>query len=84
MKTGFLDFVRNSLRSEAPIHKHDQRIAKSWMKERLKRLFPQFRNDPDALERAYHELGLEAHEGAGKGAGTVYEITLPAGTEEKD
>ena len=54
------------------------------MKERLKRIFPQFRNNPDELERAYQELGLEAHEGAGKGACTVYEITLPTGTREKD
>lgn len=83
MKSGFLEFVRNSLRSEEPMHPLDQRIAKRWVKERLKRLFPQFRNDPDALERAYQELGLEAHEGAGKGAGTVYEITLPTGTQEK-
>ena len=44
MKTGFLDFVRNSLRSEAPIHPLDQRIAKRWVKERLKRLFPQFQH----------------------------------------
>ena len=80
MKSGFLEFVRNSLRSEEPTHPLDQRIAKRWVKERLKRIFPQFRNDPDALENAYQELGLEAHEGAGKGAGTVYEITLPKGS----
>lgn len=77
MKLGFLEIVRNSLRSEEPTHPLDQRIAKRWVKERLKRLFPQLRNDPHALEKAYQELGLEAHEGAGKGAGTVYEITLP-------
>ena len=35
---------------------------------------------PQELEKAYQELGLEAHEGAGKGAGTVYEITLPKGS----
>jgi len=63
MKSGFLEFVRNSLRSEEPTHPLDQRIAKRWVKERLKRLFPQFRNDPDALEKAYQELGLEVHEG---------------------
>ena len=80
MKSSFLEFVRNSLRSEEPTHPLDQRIAKRWVKERLKRLFPQFRNDPDALEKAYQELGLEVHEGAGKGAGTVYEITLPRGS----
>ena len=84
MKPGFLELLRNSLRSEEVPHPLDQRIAKRWVKERLKRLFPQFRNNPDELERAYQELGLEAHEGAGKGACTVYEITLPTGTREKD
>jgi hypothetical protein len=44
----------------------------------LKKIYPELRNDPDALERAYQELGIEPHEGAGKGACTVYEITLPA------
>jgi len=80
MSSGFLDFVWNSLRGEAPTHPLDQRIAKRWVKERIKRLFPQFRNDPEALDRAYQELGLEAHDGAGKGGATVYEITLPKGT----
>ena len=83
MKSGLLEFVRNSLRSEETPHPLDQRIAKRWVKERLKRLFPEFRHDPDALERAYQELGLEAHEGAGKGAATVYEITLPTGARTK-
>ena len=84
MNLGFLELVRNSLRGEEPPHPLDQRIAKRWVKERLKRIFPEFRNNPDALERAYQELGLETHEGAGKGAGTVYEITLPTGTQETD
>jgi hypothetical protein len=44
----------------------------------LKKIYPELRNDPDALERAYQELGIEPHEGAGKGACTVYEITLPS------
>ena len=56
MKSGFLEFVRNSLRSEEPTHPLDQRIAKRWVKERLKRLFPQFRNDPDALEKLIKNL----------------------------
>lgn len=62
----------------APVHPVDSHAAKRWVKERLKRLFPELRRDPDALERAYRELGLEAREGSGRGAGVVYEITLPS------
>jgi hypothetical protein len=62
----------------APVHPIDSHAAKRWVKGRLKRLFPELRSDPEALERAYRELGLEAREGSGRGAGVVYEITLPS------
>jgi hypothetical protein len=35
------------------------------------------KSNPQDLEKAYNELGIEAHEVSGKGNGTVYEITLP-------
>jgi hypothetical protein len=78
MKLAFLEFLRQSLQGEEPLHPLERKIAKRWVKERLKKIYPELRNDPDALERAYQELGIEPHEGAGKGACTVYEITLPA------
>jgi len=78
MMLPFLDFLRQSLQGEEPLHPLERKIAKRWVKERLKKIYPEMRNDPDALERAYQQLGIEAHEGAGKGACTVYEITLPA------
>lgn len=77
MKLSFLEFLRQSLQGEEPLHPLEQKIAKRWVKERLKKIYPELRNDPDQLERAYQELGIEPYEGAGKGACTVYEITLP-------
>jgi hypothetical protein len=77
MKVSFLEFLRQSLQGEEPIHPMEQQMAKRWVKERLKRLFPHLRANAEELEKAYQELGIEPHEGAGKGAATVYEITLP-------
>jgi len=77
MKVSFLEFLRQSLQGEEPIHPLEQKMAKRWVKERLKKIYPELRHDPDALDRAYQQLGMEPHEGVGKGACTVYEITLP-------
>lgn len=71
------DFLRSKLHGEPPLHPMDRRIAKRWVKERLKRLYPELRLDPKALEQAYQDLGIEPHEGSGKGGATVFEITLP-------
>jgi hypothetical protein len=72
-----LEFVRSRLQGEPPMHPMDRKIAKRWVKERLKRLYPELRLDPKALEQAYQDLGVEPHQGAGKGGGTVFEIILP-------
>ncbi len=77
MKLSFLDFLKQGLQGEESIHPLEQQMAKRWVKQRLQRLFPELRDDPVALERAYQELGIEQHEGSGKGGTTVYEITLP-------
>lgn len=71
------ELLRSKLQGEPPIHPMDRRIAKRWVKERLKRLYPELRLDPKALEQAYQELGIEPREGTGKGGATVFEITLP-------
>jgi hypothetical protein len=72
-----LEFLRRKLEGEPPLHPMDRRIAKRWVKERLKRLYPELRLDPKALEQAYQDLGIEPREGSGKGGATVFEITLP-------
>ncbi len=84
MKTGFWEFLRVSLQGEAPVHPVDRRMAKRWVKERLKQVFPELRADPEALEKAYNELGLEPQEGSGRGGGTVYKITLPEVADTAD
>ncbi len=71
------EFLRSKLQGEPPLNPLDRRMAKRWVKERLKRLYPELRLDPHALEKAYQELGLEPREGAGKGGTTVFEVTLP-------
>jgi hypothetical protein len=73
------EFLRSKLQGEPPLHPLDRRIAKRWVKERLKRIYPELRLDPRALEQAYQDLGIEPHEGAGKGGATVFQITLPEG-----
>jgi hypothetical protein len=72
-----LEFVRSRLQGEPPVHPMDRRLAKRWVKERLKRIYPELRLDPKALEQAYQDLGIEPREGTGKGGATVFEITLP-------
>lgn len=71
------EFLRSKLQGEPSLHPIDRMIAKRWVKERLKKIYPELRLDPRALERAYQELGLEPHEGSGKGGATVFEVTLP-------
>lgn len=71
------EFLRSKLQGEPALNPLDRRMAKRWVKERLKRLYPELRLDPEALEKAYQELGIEPREGAGKGGATVFEVTLP-------
>ena len=71
------EFLRSRLQGEPPLHPMDRRLAKRWVKERLKRLYPDLRLDPKALEQAYQDLGIEPHEGSGRGGATVFEINLP-------
>jgi hypothetical protein len=74
------EFLRSRLQGEPPVHPIDRRLAKRWVKERLKRIYPELRLDPKALEQAYQDLGIEPREGTGKGGATVFEITLPGET----
>jgi hypothetical protein len=84
MKTGFWEFLRQSLQGEQPMHPVERQMAKRWVKERLKRLFPELRSDPAELEKAYNQLGLEVREGSGRGGGTVYQVNLPSVADTGD
>ena len=53
-------------------------MAKQFIKRRLAIVFPELRNDPVALEKAYRALNLQPREGTEEGdAMTYFEITLP-------
>ena len=77
------EFLRARLKGEPPIHPIDRKLAKRWVKERLKRVFPELRADPRALEEAYRQLSLEPREGAGEGGETVFEVVLPENAPPK-
>jgi hypothetical protein len=71
------ELLSQGLQGEQKVHRLERAMAKRWVKERLKRLFPELRSTPEELEKAYLRLGIESHEGKGKGGAMVYEITLP-------
>lgn len=76
MKLSIFNFFQVHLKDERPIHAVDRGMAKRYIKQRLKQMYPQLRSDPVALERAYEDLGLEPRERSGKGGCTVFEITF--------
>lgn len=76
------EFIKAKLQGEPPLHPVERRMARRWVKERLKRLFPELRDNPQALEEAYRALSLEPREGAGKGGATMFEIVLPGRIDE--
>lgn len=77
MGSGIVDFFKRHLGAEKPLHPIDQRAAKHWVKQRLAHIFPELRNDPEALEQAYQDLSMEPRPGTGKGGATVFEAILP-------
>jgi hypothetical protein len=72
-----MEFLRAKLGAAPAVHPVDRRLAKRWVKERLKRMYPDLRADPRALEAAYQSLGIEAHAGAGEGGEALFEVILP-------
>ncbi len=46
--------------SEPPLHPVERRLSKEYVKKRLAKLFPELKNDPEALEKAYQSLKLSA------------------------
>lgn len=72
-----LEFFKKQLSGHPPLHPIERRLAKRWVKERLKKMYPELRADPRALEEAYRQLSLEARAGAGEGGEALYEVILP-------
>ena len=78
MNTGFFQLIKKAFGIEPKLHPIDHQIAKRWTKQRLLVVFPELRNNPDALERAYRSLDLTARAGDEEGeTGTVFEVTAP-------
>jgi len=78
MKSGLFQFIKRAFSSQPEIHPIERGMAKRWIKQRLVAVFPELRNNPPALERAYRTLGLQAREGQESGeAETVFELTAP-------
>jgi hypothetical protein len=78
MSKKWLQFFKGAFDLEPALHPLDHGMAKKYIKERLGVVYPQLRNDPVALEKAYRALNLEPRAGIGKDeAPTVFEMTLP-------
>jgi hypothetical protein len=77
MSSAIIEYFKRQLGAEKPIHPIDKQAAKRWVKQRLAHIFPELRGDPEALEKAYRELDLEAQPGSGKGGSTIFEAILP-------
>ena len=81
MKLGFLQRIKRAFSSEPELHPVDRGLARRWIKQRLVAVFPELRNNPQALDRAYQTLSLEPRPGQGPDeAKTVFELTIPGET----
>ncbi len=78
MQTGLFSLIKRAFRSQPAIHPVEHGMARRWIKQRLVAVFPELRNNPAALERAYQTLGLEPRAGqGGDEAETVFELRAP-------
>ena len=78
MKSGLLQFIKRAFSSEPELHPVERGMARQWIKQRLVAVFPELRNNPQALERAYQTLGLEPRAGSEAGDNeTVFEMSIP-------
>lgn len=79
MNSPLMQFFVRALKREPKLHPIDRGMAKHWIKKRLLVVFPELRNNPQALEQAYRDLSLEPRLGTEEGdAGTYFEMTLPS------
>jgi hypothetical protein len=84
MKSGLLQFIKRAFSSEPKLHPVDRGMARHWIKQRLVAVFPELRNNPGALERAYRTLSLEPKAGTEAGdLDTVFELSLPEATSRQ-
>ena len=78
MKSTFLQIIKRAFTREPELHPVERGMARRWIKQRLVIVFPELRNNPAALERAYQTLGLEPRAGTTPDeAKTVFEMSIP-------
>jgi len=78
MRTGLRSLFKRALSKAPPISRVESGLAKQWVKRRLRAIYPELRNHPDALEAAYQELDLDPRRGTEDGeAFTYFEIKGP-------
>ena len=78
MKTGPLSLFRRALLKAPPVRPVEGRLAKQWIKARLRALYPELRNNPSALEEAYQALDLEPRAGKAPGdAHSYFDLRSP-------
>jgi hypothetical protein len=63
MRKGLFESIKRAFSREPKLHPVDAGLAKRWVKQRLVVVFPELKNNPKALERAYQSLGLTPREG---------------------
>lgn len=79
MNSPLMQFFKRALGREPKLHPIERGMAKQWIKKRLLVVFPELRNNPAALERAYRDLSLEPQLGTEEGdAATYFEMHLPS------
>jgi hypothetical protein len=77
MKQGLFQVLKRAFTREPKLHPVDHAMAKRWIKQRLLVVFPDLRNNPRALERAYQSLGLTPRAGTEEGElETVFEVDV--------
>jgi hypothetical protein len=78
MKKGLFATIKRAFTREPKLHPVEAGLARRWIKQRLLVVFPELRNDPPALEKAYRTLSLTPREGTEEGEpATVFEMSLP-------
>ncbi|MEQ1860436.1 MAG: hypothetical protein ABMA13_10910 [Chthoniobacteraceae bacterium] len=79
MKKGLFEVIKRAFTRQPKLHPVEAGLAKRWIKQRLLVVFPELRNDPPALDRAYRSLGLSPRPGTEEGEpAAVFEMSLPS------
>ena len=78
MKSGLFQLIKRTFFTQPEIHPIERGMARRWIKQRLLVVFPELRNNPPALERAYQTLGMHPRPGQNPDeAETVFDLTAP-------